>query len=66
MAKSSFPMPGKSGGGFKKLVALLVFVALVVLVVKDPLGVAAMTRGAAHNVGAVVDGFTTFVHAVFA
>lgn len=58
-AKSAVPKLRlvRPGGGRRKFVALLVLVALVVWVVKDP-------RGAAHTVSTVVDAVVTFCRAL--
>ncbi|MBK0866161.1 MULTISPECIES: hypothetical protein [unclassified Saccharopolyspora] len=65
MAKQSFPMPGTSGGGLlPKVLGTLVTLAVVTLVVKDPVGAAHLAGQLAGFLGTVVTGLATFLQNV--
>lgn len=65
MAKQTFPMPGNSGGGvLGKLFGTLVALAIMTLVVKDPVGAAHLASQLAGFLGAAVQGLATFLQNV--
>lgn len=65
MAKQSFPMPGTSSGGLlPKVLGTLVTLAVVTLVVKDPVGAAHLAGQLAGFLGTVVTGLATFLQNV--
>lgn len=62
MAKSQNPFEFKTGGGlFKKVVGVLIGLAVLCLVVKSPTDAAAFVTGVFHLVGQVVDGISAFL-----
>ncbi|MDT7803732.1 MAG: hypothetical protein QOI78_7165 [Actinomycetota bacterium] len=65
MAKNNFPMMKSGGGLLGKAVGLVVTLAIIVLIVKYPADSAGWASGAAHGVGAVIDGVVTFLRALF-
>lgn len=65
MAKQTFPMPGQSSGGvLPKLLGTLMTLAVVTLVVKDPVGAANLAGQLAGFLGTVVTGLATFLQNV--
>jgi hypothetical protein len=65
MAKSNFPVMKSGGGMLGKAIGLVVGLAIIVLIVKYPADSASWASGAAHGVGAVIDGVVTFLRALF-
>ena len=65
MAKNNFPVMKGGSGLLGKAIGLIVGLAIVVLIVKYPADSASWASGAAHGVGAVIDGVVTFLRALF-
>lgn len=66
MSKSQFPMP-KTGGGFlPKLVGALLGLAILALVVKQPVEAAQLASGIGGALGAAVENTATFLQHVLA
>jgi hypothetical protein len=61
---SAVQLPKLRTGGRAKLIALLVVVAIVWLVIKDPVGVAHAVTEIGHGIGVGVDAIVTFVRAL--
>ncbi|MEU0790344.1 hypothetical protein ABZ342_09755 [Amycolatopsis sp. NPDC005961] len=65
MAKSNFPVMKSGSGLVGKAIGLIVGLAIIVLIVKYPTDSASWASGAAHGIGAVIDGVVTFLRALF-
>jgi len=65
MAKSNFPVMKSGGGLMGKAIGLVVTLTIIMLIVKYPADSATWASGAAHGVGAVVEGVVTFLRALF-
>ncbi|MCA1194899.1 hypothetical protein [Saccharopolyspora sp. 6V] len=65
MAKQTFPMPGSNGGGvLPKVLGALMALAVLTLVVKDPVNAANLATQLARFLGSVVTGMATFLQNV--
>jgi hypothetical protein len=60
------PMPsmGASGGTGRKVVAMLVFVVVIALVIKDPAGAAVVAQRIGTLIGSALDGLGSFATAL--
>lgn len=65
MAKSNFPVMKSGSGLVGKAIGLIVGLTIIVLIVKYPADSASWASGAAHGIGAVIDGVVTFLRALF-
>lgn len=63
MARNAFSPTTGSGAG-SKLLGLLILLAVLTIVVKDPVGAAQMARGLARLAGGAIDGISIFLRAV--
>lgn len=65
MAKTQFPMMPKAGGGvLAKLVGVVLVLAVLTLVVKQPTEAAALAKGIAAGFGTAAEGVATFLQGV--
>jgi hypothetical protein len=65
MGKQTYPMPGGgSGGVLSKLIGTLVTLAVLTLVVKDPVGAAHLASQLVGFLGTAVQGLATFLQNV--
>ncbi|MEV0698623.1 hypothetical protein AB0I53_12000 [Saccharopolyspora sp. NPDC050389] len=65
MAKTQFPMMPKAGGGvLAKLVGVVLVLAVLTMVVKQPAEAAVLVKGIAAGFGAAAEGAAAFLQGV--